>query len=89
MSDYRPVLTPMQEKLQLVPDMSVVPADLVQYQQMVGKLIFLTHTRLDIAYAVSMVSRFMATPQVPHAQAVKHIYRYLQSTINLALLYQR
>lgn len=53
---------------------------------MVEKLIFLTHTRADIAYAVSVVSRFMATP---HAQAVKHLYRYLQGTIDLALFYRR
>ena len=31
----------------------------------------------------------MTAPQETHAQAVKHIYRYLKGTTNLALLYQR
>ena len=30
-----------------------------QYQSMVGKLIHMSHTRLDIAYAVRVVRRFM------------------------------
>lgn len=52
-------------------------------------MIFLTHTRPDISFAVSIVSRFMCSPQEPHLQAVKHIYRYLKGTTNFALLYKR
>ncbi|KAG0572350.1 hypothetical protein KC19_VG087600 [Ceratodon purpureus] len=69
--------TPMLEKLKLTPDMGASPADPTQYQHMVGKLIFLTHTRPDISYAE------------PHALAVKHLYRYLQGTADLALLYRK
>lgn len=65
MSEYQPAATPIHEKQQFLPDMKVARVDSVQYQRMVGKLIFLTHTRPDIAYAVSVVSRFMAAPQVP------------------------
>lgn len=63
----KPVATPMTEKLKLTPDMQAPPADPQLYQRMVGKLIFLTNTRLDIAYPVSVVSCFMAQPQEPHA----------------------
>lgn len=84
LSDYRPAATPVQTKLQLLPDMEAAHADPVQYQRMVRKLVFLTHTRPDIAYAVNVVSKSMAAP---HAQAVKHLYCYLQGTINLALFY--
>ena len=31
----------------------------VQYQRLVSKLIYLTHTLLDIAFVVSVVSQFM------------------------------
>ena len=89
LADCRPVATPMQEKLKLLPDMQAPLADIAKYQRMVGKLIFLTHTRIDIAFAVSVVSRYKTRPQVPHEQAVKHIYRYLKGTVNLALLYWR
>nr|GFC25829.1 putative ribonuclease H-like domain-containing protein [Tanacetum cinerariifolium] len=34
-----------------------------RYQRMVGKLIYLSHTRPDIAYGVGVVSRFMHQPQ--------------------------
>lgn len=89
MADCRPVSTPMVEKLRLEPDMSAPATDPTTYQQMVGKLIFLTHTRPDISFAVSLVSRFMSHPQDPHLQAVKHIYRYLKGTSGLALSYER
>ena len=55
-------------------------ADIGQYQRMVGKLIYLAHTRPDIAYAVRVVSRFMHQPQTHHMTAVMRILRYLKGT---------
>lgn len=78
----------MIEKLKLVLDMQALPTHSTRYERMVSKLIFLTHTRINISYAVSVVSRFMAHPQELHALAVTHIYRYLKGTANLALLYR-
>lgn len=89
LSDCRPAYTPMQEKLKLELDMSAPSTDTTTYQRMVGKLIFLTHTRPDISFAVGLVSRFMCRPQEPHLLAVKQIYRYLKATSEFALLYQR
>ncbi|GJS69436.1 hypothetical protein Tco_0351952 [Tanacetum coccineum] len=42
-----------------------------RYQRMVGKLIYLSHTRPDIAYAVGVVSQFMHQPQA-HACSSKN-----------------
>ena len=44
-----------------------------QYQRLVGKLIYLSHTRPDIAYVVSVVSQFMHDPRERHLQAVDKI----------------
>ena len=38
------------------------PIDKLRYQRLVGKLIYLSHNRLDIAYAISVVSQFMHNP---------------------------
>ena len=56
---------------------------------MVGKLIFLTHTRPDIAFAVSLVAQYMQNPHQMHLHAVKTIIRYLKGTISLGLHYKR
>ena len=42
-------------------------------------------TRPDIAYAVSVVSRYSSLPNDEHWKAVKRIFRYLRSIINLQL----
>lgn len=89
LADIHLVYTPMVEKEHLQPDIKAQPADQVNYQRMVGKLIFLTHIRPDIAYAVSIVSRFMTNPQELHARAVIHIYRYLRGNVDFALLYRQ
>lgn len=69
--------------------MSALSTDPTTYQRMVGKLIFLTHTRPDLSHAVSLVSRFMSHLQEPHLQAVKHIFRYLKGTMDSALHYKQ
>ncbi|CAL9016737.1 unnamed protein product [Prunus brigantina] len=47
-----------------------VPTNKERYQRLVGKLIYLGHTRPDIAYAVSVVSQFMHAPSEAHMDAV-------------------
>jgi hypothetical protein len=52
----------------------------------VGRLIYLSHTRPDISYAVSVVSRYMHDPRVVHQEAVDRILRYLKSCPGRGLL---
>lgn len=83
LAECRRVATPMLDKHKLEPEMDSPPSDPVLYQRMVGKLIFLTHTRPDISFAIGILSRFMTKPLKIHAQAVKHLYWYLRGTTNL------
>ena len=65
-------------------------ADLVDdktYRSIVGSLIFLTHTRLDITYSVSLVSRYMKNPSEIHMKAAKRILRYVNGTKEFGILY--
>ena len=55
--------------------------DLVEkgrYQQLVGKLIYLSHTRPDIAFVVSTVSLYMHSPYEAHMNAIYKILQYLK-----------
>lgn len=56
-------------------------------KKLVGKLIYLSHARPDIAYAVSVVSQFMHAPRSPHLEAVFRILRYLKSAPGKGLLF--
>ncbi|KAL0539597.1 hypothetical protein IC582_023813 [Cucumis melo] len=47
-----------------------VPVDKEQYQRLVGKLIYLSHTRPDISFVVSVISQFMQAPYKKHMEAV-------------------
>ncbi|PKA59147.1 Retrovirus-related Pol polyprotein from transposon TNT 1-94 [Apostasia shenzhenica] len=46
-------------------------------------------TRPDIAFAVGVVSRFMANPCSEYWEAVKWLLRYLKGTASIALCYKR
>jgi hypothetical protein len=45
----------------------------------VGKLFYLSYTILDIAYAVSIISQFIHTPNKEYLEAVMRILRYLKN----------
>lgn len=57
-----------------------------KYQCLVEKLIYLSHTRLDISYAVSFVSQFSTAPYEEHMKFVNRILRYLKTTPSKGLM---
>ncbi|KAL0533884.1 hypothetical protein IC582_028158 [Cucumis melo] len=64
-----------------------VLVDKDQYQHLVGKLIYLSHTRLDIFFAISVVNQFMHAPYEEHMKVVNIILRYLKTTLGKGLLF--
>ena len=60
-----------------------------RYQKLVGKLIYLSNTRLDIAFVVSLVSQFMHLPNKKLLEVVYRILRYLKGTLGKDLLFQK
>ena len=80
--------TPMEPNLKLQQAEAENMVDKGRYQRLVGRLIYLSHTRPDIAFAVSMVSQFMHAPGHEHLEAVFRILRYLKGSPGKGLLYK-
>ena len=57
------------------------------FKRLVGSLMYLTATRPDIMYGVSLISRFMESPKDSHWQAGKRILRYVSGTKDLGIMY--
>ncbi|GAV74096.1 hypothetical protein CFOL_v3_17577, partial [Cephalotus follicularis] len=55
------------------------PVDKERYQRLVGRLIYLSHTRPNIAYVVGVVIQFMHDPRASHLEVVHNMLRYLKS----------
>ena len=79
--------TPMEEKLKLLVDTSSELIDATLYRQIIGLLMYLTNTRLDICFAVNTFSQFLVEPRCVHLVAAKHVMRYLKGTMDYGLNY--
>lgn len=89
MDDCNPVQIPIIPGTKLTRDDEGMKIDCTYYKQMVRSLMYMTATRLNLMYVVSLVSRFMESPTEVHHQAVKKILRYLKGTVNYGLFYKK
>jgi len=89
MAESNPVSSPIVPGVKLNKDDQGVQVDESYYRQIVGSLMYLTTTRPDMMFSVSLISRFMSRPTELHLQAAKRILRYLQGTTNFGILYKR
>ncbi|CAL0300245.1 unnamed protein product [Lupinus luteus] len=48
------------------------------YRRLIGRLVYLTHTRPNISFSVSHLSQFLSTPTTGHFNACLKILRYLK-----------
>jgi hypothetical protein len=87
--ECKPADTPIVQNHKLGEYTDQVPANKERYQRLVGKLIYLSHTRPDIAYDVSVVSQFMHCPSEDHMDAVIRILRYLKSSPGKGLMFSK
>ncbi|XP_048443896.1 uncharacterized mitochondrial protein AtMg00810-like [Pyrus x bretschneideri] len=88
MSDAKPVHTPLEIKLKLSLEGQPLP-NISYYQRLVGKLIYLTITKPDIAYSVSIASQFMHSPMMEHFNLVKKIIRYLKGSVGRGIIMKK
>ena len=63
--------------------------DRKMYQRLVGRLIYLAHTGLDIAYPVYVISQFMHDPRELHLQAAYRVLYYLKTHLGKEILFKK
>ncbi|CAL1358977.1 unnamed protein product [Linum trigynum] len=86
-TDCVPCSTPMEQNLKLSREEGDKLKDQSLYRSLVGSLIYLTHTRPDISYAVQVVSQFVGVATHLHLAAVQRLLRYLKQTQDVGLLF--
>ena len=84
----KPMKTPMDPNVILYEDQGELLSNPERYRHLVGKLNYLTITRPNISFAVSVLSQFMKDPYLLHWEAVIQIVRYLKAHPSRGLLYK-
>lgn len=59
------------------------------YRQVVGSLLYLTVTRLDVMFAASLLARYMHNPTKKHFGNAKRVLRYIQETLDYGIEYKK
>ncbi|XP_040947303.1 uncharacterized mitochondrial protein AtMg00810-like [Gossypium hirsutum] len=85
--DCTPAKTPLASKSKFTSDSGALLHDVTSYRQLVGRLIYLTSTRPNLAFAVQQLSQFMDKPINQHLQAAHRILRYLKACPSNGLFY--
>ena len=74
----KPCSTPMDSSLRLHRDDSELLTDVLSYRRLVGRLLYLTTTRPDIAFATQQLSQFMSKPTRSHLDAAIRVLKYMK-----------
>jgi hypothetical protein len=88
----RPVDTPMDpgtaKALMLLPTESATPATIKKYQEIVGALMWLLHTRSDLCFTINLLCRFLKCATQEHVNlALGRPMRYLAGTVTVGLVF--
>jgi len=85
MMNSNPVRNPMVSGTVLSKDDEGILVNATKFKQAIESLMYLTVTRSDLMFCVSLISRYMANPKESHWAATKHLLRYVQGTIEYSL----
>ena len=80
MEDCKPVPSPFQSGVKISTTCTSPKVDATLYRQLVGSLLYLTHSHPDLSFVVGRVACYMQTPHESHYKATKRILRYIQGT---------
>jgi len=89
LEDCKVMNTPMHPTCILSKEDTGPKVDQKLYRGMIGSLLYLTASRLDILFSVCLCARFQSDSRESHLIVVKRIFRYRKGTTNLGLLYRK
>eukprot|EP00253_Pinus_taeda_P031295 PITA_31295 len=81
MEDYKPAPSPFQSGAKLLVTFTSPEVDATLYRQLVGKILYLTHTHPNLSFVFGLVARFMQNPCEIHWKAAKKILRYVRGYV--------
>jgi hypothetical protein len=84
---YQLVDTLVEESLKLYVESNKILTNKGRYQRLVGRLVYLAHTRSDLAYALSIINQFMHNSEEKYMNVIIHILRYLKATSRKRILF--
>eukprot|EP00253_Pinus_taeda_P008260 PITA_08260 len=87
MEDYKPAPSPFQSGAKLSVTCTSLEVDATLYRQLVGKILYLTHTHPELSFVVGLIARFMQNPHESHWEAAKRILCYVQGTVQFGIHY--
>ena len=87
MADCNSVHNPIIPGTKLMKDPMGEPVADTLYKQLVGSLMYLTSTRPDLMFVVSLLSRYMDHPTTLHLQVAKRVLRYVKGTLAFGVFY--
>ncbi|XP_066342195.1 uncharacterized mitochondrial protein AtMg00810-like [Miscanthus floridulus] len=89
MAECKPCVTLMEERLKLTKASTTAKVDATLYRSIIGGLRYLVHKRLDIAFTVGYVNRFMEDPREDHWAAVKRLLRYVKGMVDQVIVFPK
>jgi hypothetical protein len=87
MDDCKPTPSPFQTGVNIIATCTSPEVDATLYRQLVGSLLYLTHTHPDLSFVVGIVARYMQTPHESHWKSSKRILRYVFGTVQFKIHY--
>ena len=83
------IRTPMSRNVKLTVGLLGKRIDSSLYRSMIGSLLYLTASRLDISYSVGVCARYQANSKESHMIALKRIIKYVKTTTNFGVWYSK
>ena len=83
------IRTPINPNVKLTMDLLGKSIDSSLYRSMIGSLLYLTVSRLDISYNVGVCARYQANPKESHMTALKRIIKYVKTIAEFGVWYSK